>query len=140
MYKKILYLLLAIVLLFAVFSTAYGADRPEVVETPVKQANIEPQTIQEYAKEQVIRVFGEHHWNSFNKIIKHESNWKHTAKNPNSSAIGLCQTMYSLHKDTLVDDFINKPEDQINWCIEYAQDRYGDPNKAWKFWQANKYW
>lgn len=119
---------------------ANAVTTPQIDLEAPKVPNIASQSIQGYAEGQVLLTFGENQWKSFDNIIKRESSWKHTAKNPKSSAVGLCQTMYSLHKDGLVDDFLDNPEAQIDWCVKYAKERYGDPNSAWKFWQKNKYW
>jgi len=129
-----------IILAVGVSFYANAVTTPQIDLETLEVPNFASQTIQEYAESQILLEFGENQWKSFDNIIRHESGWKHTAKNPNSSAIGLCQTMYSLHKKTLVDDFINNPTAQIDWCIDYAKERYGDPNSAWKFWKLNKWW
>jgi len=97
-------------------------------------------TIEEYAKCKVEERFGNGHWESFNNIIKRESHWNYLAKNPTSSARGLCQTMMSYYSHEVDSDFLTNPYKQINWCIDYTVDRYGNPNKAWNFWLSNKYW
>lgn len=143
MTKQTIYSILAIafILLFIRVHYAYGTNTPTEEEKPVDVANIEPQEVLEpkdYAKQQIIKQFGENHWESFNKIIQHESEWNYSAKNPKSSARGLCQTMMSLHE--VDDDFLSNPYKQIDWCINYAKDRYSNPILAWNFWQENRWW
>ena len=107
----------------------------EVVSYTAPEAPVKP-TIKEYAEQRVNEVFGEGQWSAFDKVIFAESNWVHTAKNPKSSAYGLCQTMMSLHKVPL--GFREDPYLQVDWCVQYMK-RYGDPQKAWIFWQKNKW-
>lgn len=95
-------------------------------------------SVKDYAKERVLEVFGDE-WESFNRLIIKESNWRSDVKNPKSSAYGLCQTMMSLHWRDLVSDFKTNPYAQIDWCIKYTKERYKTPSKALKFHLANNY-
>ena len=71
------------------------------------------------------------------EIINRESGWNHKAKNPNSSAIGLCQAMESVHD--LPEDYKTNPYTQIDWCMDYIEKRYGTPQKALAFWYKNEW-
>ena len=126
----------AILLLLVLVMLAFTVPKPDYV---FGESVYEP-TIEDYAKNQVEYRFGEGQWESFYQIIKHESQWKHTAQNPNSTAYGLCQTMMSLYEQDLDEDFRTNPIKQINWCIDYTENRYGNPENAWNFWQINRYW
>lgn len=133
-----------IIILLAIIVLAYNVPKPKQVES----ANIEVRIIREgkvedvkeYARQQVLDRFGEGQWSSFYFIIQKESNWTHTAKNPISSSFGLCQTMMSLYEDDTKDDFRTNPYTQIDWCLDYAAERYGDPKNAKVFWEENRYW
>ena len=96
--------------------------------------------IKTYAKCMVVEKWGYNHWDSFDFIIFKESSWNYKAANPVSTARGLCQTMMSLHGPDVDEDFLLNPYKQIDWCIDYADSRYGSPNKAKVFWDNNKWW
>ncbi|GGT26864.1 transglycosylase SLT domain-containing protein [Streptomyces purpureus] len=74
---------------------------------------------------------------SFSKIVEHESHWKHTATNPSSGAYGLVQALPASKMATAGADWKTNPATQIKWGLDYMNDRYGSPNAAWSFWQAN---
>lgn len=71
-------------------------------------------------------------------IIQKESGWNYLAKNPGSSATGLCQTMLSIHK--VSDTFRSNPIEQLQWCSDYAQRRYNGWAGAYNFWLRNHWW
>lgn len=96
--------------------------------------------IKTYAECMVVEKWGEDHWDSFNFIILKESSWNYKAANPTSTARGLCQTMMSLYKDNVDDDFLTNPHKQIDWCIDYTTSRYSSPNNAKLFWDSNRWW
>ena len=77
-------------------------------------------------------------WPTVNRLIFKESTCNHLAKNPNSSAVGLCQAMASVH--ALPVDYLTDPVVQLKWCDNYAQQRYGGWTNAWAFWQQNRWW
>lgn len=92
-----------------------------------------PLTIKEYARQQ---AGADYEYLDF--IISHESSWRPFVKNPTSSAFGLCQRMMKIH--TEVDNYKTDPEVQIDWCINYAEKRYGSLKKAKDFWVQNNWW
>ena len=71
-------------------------------------------------------------------IVFKESTCNYLAKNPNSSAVGLCQAMASIH--VLPDNYLTDPAVQMQWCHDYAIRRYGSWANAWAFWQQNRWW
>ena len=71
-------------------------------------------------------------------IVFKESSCNYLAKNPNSSAVGLCQAMASVH--VLPDNYLTDPTVQMQWCHDYAIRRYGSWANAWTFWQENRWW
>jgi tRNA/tmRNA/rRNA uracil-C5-methylase (TrmA/RlmC/RlmD family) len=38
------------------------------------------------------------------------------------------------------DAFIENPQTQINWGLNYIKERYGSPCEAWAFWQKNRWY
>lgn len=73
------------------------------------------------------------------EIVKKESSFNPTAKNPNSSAYGygqfLSSTRSQYEKKTGLS--YNDPVNQLIMMAEYVKDRYGTPQKALAFWNAN---
>lgn len=59
-----------------------------------------------------------------------ESNWRHNADNPNSSAYGIAQMLKEDEKH---------PAKQISNGLRYIKHRYGTPCNSWKFWRSH-YW
>ncbi|MGW1884202.1 aggregation-promoting factor C-terminal-like domain-containing protein [Streptomyces sp. NPDC001970] len=76
----------------------------------------------------------------FANIVKHESNWNHTATNSSSGAYGLVQALPGSKMATAGADWKTNPETQIKWGLEYMNERYGSPCGAWNFWQANRWY
>ena len=74
-------------------------------------------------------------WKALSNIISRESGWDVNAANPNSSARGLFQKMTSIH------GAIEKTAgDQAGWGLNYIKGRYGDPVRAWDYWQRNHHY
>jgi TP901 family phage tail tape measure protein len=78
-------------------------------------------------------------WGALDQLWTHESGWNPTAQNPTSSAFGIPQFLDSTwgsvggHKTT-------DPRLQIQYGLQYIAQRYGDPAKAWNFWQGHHYY
>lgn len=74
-------------------------------------------------------------------IWHRESGWNHKAANPTSSARGIPQAMMSIVFGSSWEsslgymNFMNSPETQIRWGLDYIQGRYKTPCAAWEFWQ-----
>lgn len=78
-------------------------------------------------------------WDSLFNLWTRESNWNHLAQNPTSTAFGIPQfldTTWATVGGTKTSD----PKKQIQYGIKYVQQRYGDSNGAWRFWQANNWY
>ena len=66
-----------------------------------------------------------------------ESNWRHAAANPISSARGIPQRMMSVHyganwrTSATAAAWLADPEAQIEWGLDYISGRYGNPCGAW---------
>ncbi|WP_415950616.1 transglycosylase SLT domain-containing protein [Streptomyces sp. KLOTTS4A1] len=74
---------------------------------------------------------------AFSKIVAHESGWDHTATNSSSGAYGLVQALPGSKMASAGSDWKTNPATQIEWGLDYMNDRYGSPVEAWSFWQAN---
>lgn len=93
-----------------------------IIEDPVKS----------YAYREVVRYFGALEWEAFNSLIKGESGWNYIVRNKTTGACGIGQAN-PCEKMGLGDDWQNY-EKQIDWTIQYVNDRYGTPTKAYQFW------
>lgn len=71
-------------------------------------------------------------------IIQRESKCDYLAKNPRSSATGICQTLVKTHN--IEADFFSNPLTQMRWCHQYAIGRYGSWGNAKNFWIKNHWW
>jgi hypothetical protein len=76
---------------------------------------------------------------SFDQIISHESSWNIFAANP-SGAYGLGQALPADKMASQAPDWFFDPLTQLRWAYKYMNDRYGSPNAAWAFWQANHWY
>jgi len=98
---------------------------------------IEFNSLEDYGYYLVVNKWGENHWQAFWEILQRESGWNVTAKNPTSSAYGLCQTMLSLHE--VRENFMHDGQEQLRWCVDYIDERYGTPLEALAFWDRNNW-
>ncbi|MGW7523934.1 aggregation-promoting factor C-terminal-like domain-containing protein [Streptomyces sp. NPDC054783] len=76
-------------------------------------------------------------FNAFSKIVSHESGWNPSATNSSSGAYGLVQALPGSKMSSAGSDWKTNPATQIKWGLDYMNSRYGNPVKAWTFWQAN---
>ena len=76
-------------------------------------------------------------YNAFSKIVEHESGWDVDATNASSGAYGLVQALPGSKMASAGSDWKTSAETQIEWGLKYMNERYGSPNAAWAFWQAN---
>lgn len=66
-----------------------------------------------------------------------ESGWNHLASNPSTGAYGIPQALPGSKMGSVAADWETNPATQIRWGLGYIRDRYGDPDGAWSFFQAN---
>lgn len=105
------------------------AEPIEIIKSP---------NIKVYAFEKVLNRWGDKQWSYFSEIIERESRWNSEAKNPKSSAYGLCQFLSATYKQ--YGEKTNDPYKQIDMCIEYINDRYKTPQKAIQFHNKNNWY
>ncbi|MFF3287276.1 transglycosylase SLT domain-containing protein [Streptomyces sp. NPDC003023] len=72
----------------------------------------------------------------FDKIVTHESNWDVDATNASSGAYGLVQALPGGKMASAGADWETNPATQIEWGLDYMEDRYGSPCGAWSAWQS----
>ena len=73
-------------------------------------------------------------------LWQHESNWNPGARNPSSGAYGIPQALPGSKMASAGADWQTNPATQIKWGLGYIKTIYGDPCKAWAFWQVNHYY
>ncbi len=70
-------------------------------------------------------------------IIYHESKWIHTNINSSGNNYGYCQAdmnVHGKHINNKYSDYKTNPITQLEWCDNYVSGRYGDWEKAYRFW------
>ncbi|MFE0425023.1 transglycosylase SLT domain-containing protein [Streptomyces sp. NPDC058953] len=72
----------------------------------------------------------------FSQIVTKESGWDVQASNPSSGAYGLVQALPATKMATAGSDWKTNPETQIEWGLNYMEERYGSPCAAWTKWQT----
>ncbi|MEM8530646.1 MAG: hypothetical protein AAGF95_07375 [Chloroflexota bacterium] len=64
-----------------------------------------------------------------------ESNWNVHVENPSSRAYGIPQALPPEKMASVGPDWCDNPATQIEWGLNYIQDRYSTPCEAWRIWQ-----
>lgn len=100
-----------------------------------------PNRSRSYAKTQMSK-FG---WDGkqflcLEELWERESNWRHTADNPKSSAYGIPQALPGSKMASEGSDWATNPETQIRWGLRYISERYGDPCSAWNHFKIKNYY
>ncbi|WEV67507.1 G5 domain-containing protein [Bifidobacterium sp. ESL0769] len=78
-------------------------------------------------------------WSNLVWIWDHESGWRWNAGNPNSTAYGIPQILY-YYLYTSQTDWPDNGATQIAAGLTYINGRYGSPNAARVFWNANHWY
>ncbi len=120
----------AVILAGAAGVTALGAA---VVPAVASAADASPQAL-------AAQIVPADQLASFSQIISHESGWNVTATNPSSGSYGLGQALPASKMASAGADWKTNPSTQIKWSLDYMNTRYGSPNAAWNFWQANHWY
>jgi cell wall-associated NlpC family hydrolase len=74
-------------------------------------------------------------WDALYQLWQHESGWNEKALNPSSAAAGIPQALPGSKMSSSGPDWRTNASTQIKWGLKYIKGRYGDPEKAWDFWQ-----
>ena len=127
---KIKSVLIVILAVLGIIITPAEAEAPhlEKVEEEVHEAFIDP-------KAYAYRVVLDKGWNvtefrCLEKLWQKESNWRHKADNPTSTAFGIAQ---------ILGETETHPAKQIEKGIRYIIHRYDTPCNAWEYWKRH-YW
>lgn len=75
-------------------------------------------------------------WRQLKYIIDNESGWDYQADNPTSTAVGIPQTMASVHLGGVgsaeYQHFMANPKAQLKWLFDYISGRYGGVSGAYE--------
>ncbi|MCD0451439.1 lytic transglycosylase domain-containing protein [Actinocorallia sp. API 0066] len=79
-------------------------------------------------------------WPALKILWTKESNWNERADNPWSDAYGIPQALPGSKMASAGPNWETNATTQIVWGLSYIGARYGDPCKAWGFWQRNHWY
>ena len=79
-------------------------------------------------------------WVCLERLWTKESQWRHYADNPNSSAYGIPQALPGSKMSTHGADWKTNPKTQIAWGMDYIKGRYGTPCGAWSHSQVKNWY
>ena len=106
-------------------------------EQRVQELGYEPTTTdpREIARQIMVNKYGwgPDEFSCYDNIIMRESRWIVSADNPTSSAFGIPQALPSKRMAAFGADWRTNPVTQIRWGLDYVDDRYGTPCRAWSF-------
>ncbi len=74
------------------------------------------------------------------KLWTRESDWRTTATNASSGAYGVVQSLPAEKMASAGADYLTNYRTQINWGLQYVQQRYGSPCGALNFHYANNWY
>ncbi len=80
--------------------------------------------------------WGDSEFSCLEELWTNESQWDYTAENPSSGALGIPQSLPPEKMAEAGDDYETNPVTQIEWGLEYIDERYGSPCAALDFWNA----
>ncbi len=118
---------------------AAEAAAAEAESTSADAGDFAPQSSYSVAEVQAMaqQMVPADQYQCFSNIVDHESGWDYTATNPSSGAYGLMQALPGSKMASAGADWQTNPATQIEWGLNYMNDRYGSPCGGWEFWQAN---
>jgi hypothetical protein len=79
-------------------------------------------------------------WPSLLTMWNHESGWNEKAENPGSGAYGIAQALPGSKMNSVGPDWRTNAITQITWGLSYVGSRYGDPCRAWGWWQVHHWY
>ena len=68
-----------------------------------------------------------------------ESAWNFQAESPTQD-YGIPQRHMRKNTQEEIDTFMQNPQTQIKWGLNYIEKRYGSPCEAWEFWSVNRWY
>ena len=121
----------------------YPSNNPNLYIGAISYERVKPHPdrSRSYAQEEATKYgWGASQFECLNKLWERESNWKHTADNPKSSAYGIPQALPGSKMASEGSDWETNPKTQIRWGLRYIESRYSNPCNAWQhFMKKNWY-
>jgi hypothetical protein len=109
------------------------APAPEPAPAPVVAVN-DPAGAQAYAASQLASYgWSADQMQCLTTLWTKESNWTTTATNPSSGAYGIVQSLPAEKMASAGADYLTNYRTQINWGLNYIQERYQSPCGALNF-------
>lgn len=128
------------ILLVAVLSAGFVSVNTSIAQSPLVKyyANLTPK---EYAYDLAFSKYG---WGKSEQkclgmMWGKESAWDYTAVSP-SDDYGIPQRHMRNDTQEEIDAFMQDPQTQIEWGLNYIEKRYSSPCGAWRFWQENRWY
>lgn len=113
-----------------------------IINVSVVEAKVTKSQIKEYTRKTMLNKYGwgNEEYNALIKIVNKESSWNYKAVNKKSKACGLFQALPCKKMRTFGKDYKINYKTQIKWGLNYINNRYGSPIKAWEFWQSHHWY
>ncbi|MCK1796552.1 transglycosylase SLT domain-containing protein [Streptomyces sp. XM4193] len=80
---------------------------------------------------------GDRQYECFSRIVEQESDWDHTAQDPQSDAYGLLQADPEDGTADAGSDWRTDPATQARWAVQWLDERYGSTCAAWDVWKQH---
>jgi hypothetical protein len=121
--------------MFQSVANKYPSNNPNLYIGAISFDRPKPHTdrSRSYAQEEATKYgWGASQFECLNKLWERESNWRHTADNPKSSAYGIPQALPGSKMASEGSDWETNPKTQIRWGLRYIDQRYSNPCNAWQ--------
>lgn len=121
--------------MFQSVANKYPSNNPNLYIGAISYERVKPHPdrSRSYAQEEATKYgWGVSQFECLNKLWERESNWRHTADNPKSSAYGIPQALPGSKMASEGSDWETNPKTQIRWGLRYIESRYSNPCNAWQ--------
>lgn len=121
--------------MFQSVANNYPSNNPNLYIGAISYERVKPHPdrSRSYAQEEATKYgWGASQFECLNKLWERESNWRHTADNPKSSAYGIPQALPGSKMASEGSDWETNPKTQIRWGLRYIESRYSNPCNAWQ--------
>lgn len=121
---------------FSTFGPSVSQSSGNTVDAQLSQDSSIAE-IQQYAHDKVIAMgWTEQDFQNLVLLWNRESGWRWNADNPTSDAYGIPQALPGSKMASAGADWATNPKTQVDWGLQYIQQRYGNPTAAWSHSQA----
>ena len=112
--------------MFQSVANKYPSNNPNLYIGAISYERVKPHPdrSRSYAQEEATKYgWGASQFECLNKLWERESNWRHTADNPKSSAYGIPQALPGSKMASEGSDWETNPKTQIRWGLRYIESR-----------------